>query len=224
MKNLKKNIPNVVTSSRIVACILGAVFFTIGNIPASVACYVYGAVSDAVDGFLARKLNAVTKLGKKLDPISDKIFALSLMIPAIILGNTLMIIPLTFESIIGIVNAYAELKYQKTYTEKIGKLKTIVLFPTMILGLLTTLYPNITIVFLPSLFASAKLQADSFKAYMKQLEKNKTSNYSEEVNTTKLISEDNNENKLENKIENINKCNYEKTKKLVRKKEYNDRY
>ena len=81
MKNIKKYIPNLVTITRIISCICGATLFTLGNIPLAISSYVYGAVSDAFDGFLARKLNAVSETGKKLDAVSDKIFALSLLIP-----------------------------------------------------------------------------------------------------------------------------------------------
>jgi len=231
MKKFVNNIPNMITISRIISCVLGATFFTTGNIPVAISCYAYGAVSDAFDGFLARKLNAVTELGKKLDPISDKLFALSLMAPSIILGNTLMIIPLVFEGIISAINVYAELKYQKTHTEKVGKLKTIMLFPTMILGLLATKVPNLFIIFAPSLFACVKLQADSIMAYVKQFEENKkNSNFSGEKSNNDIeLCKEKSVKKSENKELNNEDVYKEKNKKntvkrLIRKKDYNDRY
>lgn len=224
MKGIVNNIPNLITCSRIVSCVLGATFFTIGNIPVAISCYAYGAVSDAFDGFLARKLNAVTELGKKLDPISDKLFALSLMAPSIILGNTLMIIPLVFEGIISSINVYAELKYKKTYTEKVGKLKTIMLFPTMILGLLATKAPNLFVAFVPFVFVCAKLQAESISAYVKQLEENKKNS---ELNIEKNVFDINIEKNMKKKefkeVSNVNTCvicnKKDKVKKLIRKKD-----
>ena len=70
------NLPNAITLSRLV---LTAVFvagtacdsFT-GHWIALVA-FVVAAISDFVDGWLARKLGLVTPLGKLLDPLADKV-------------------------------------------------------------------------------------------------------------------------------------------------------
>ena len=227
MKHIKNNIPNMITISRIIACILGATFFTIGNIPTAIYCYLYGAFSDAVDGFLARKLNAITEFGKKLDPLSDKIYGLSLMIPSIILGNYLMIAPLVLEGIISSINVYSDIKYKKTRTEKIGKFKTAVLFPTMILGLLSTINLNLIIALLPMLVLSVNLQIKSIVAYTNQLNKNKEI-YNKENNVNPIEKEKNNSNKENIKVleksytTKINTNN--KSKKLVRKKDNDDRY
>ena len=51
-------------------------------------------LTDWIDGFLARKLNVVSEFGKKLDAVSDKLFALCLMLPTIIAKNYFMILKL----------------------------------------------------------------------------------------------------------------------------------
>lgn len=223
MRKIKNNIPNAITISRIISCILGAINFSTGNIIPAVCFYVYGAVSDAFDGFLARKLNAVSEFGKKLDPISDKLYALSLMAPSIILKNYFMILPLVFEGIISGINIYSDLKYKKAHTEKVGKLKTIMLFPTMILGLIATLEPYLYVAFIPSLYVSLKYQAKTIEVYMKQLDDFKNANNINDINIS-TSSCDNCNNNLNNYCNNIKINNNAKQKKLVRKKEYNDRY
>ena len=224
-----KNIPNMLTVSRIVSCILGALLFVTGNIPVSVGLYLYGAVSDAFDGFLARKLNAVTELGKKLDPVSDKIYALSLIMPSIILGNYFMILTLFLETIISGINIYSNHKHNKVYTEKIGKIKTIMLFPTMITGLFSTIYPKLLLLFLPSFFISTKLQTESIKTYYKQLSNYNSINNNLIEKDTKFDEEDKDkevDNVLDREIViNYNKNNgSNKCKRLIRKKDNNDRY
>ena len=77
---LKRNIPNIITISRIVSLILGFVFFIKNKIILSLIFYIYGAVSDAFDGYFARKLSAYSKFGQYLDAISDKLYFLSLII------------------------------------------------------------------------------------------------------------------------------------------------
>lgn len=222
-----KNIPNMLTASRIVSCILGALFFVTGNIPVSVGLYLYGAVSDAFDGFLARKLNATTELGKKLDPVSDKIYALSLIMPSIILGNYFMILTLFLEAIISGINIYSNHKHNKVYTEKIGKIKTIMLFPTMITGLFSTVYPKLLLLFLPSFFISTKLQIESVKTYCKQLSNYNNTNNNLIEKDTEFEEEDKEvDNVLDKEIViNYNKNNSSnKCKRLIRKKDNNDRY
>ena len=49
--NIIKNIPNFITISRIIASMLGAVFFVLGNVPVAAGLYIYGAVSDFFEKF-----------------------------------------------------------------------------------------------------------------------------------------------------------------------------
>ena len=108
MNKLKQNIPNMITISRIISSVLASILFVSGLTGPAIILYIIGAVSDALDGFAARKLNAFTELGKKLDPISDKIFALSLLAPSLILGNHLMFIPLVLEAEISSITIAAK--------------------------------------------------------------------------------------------------------------------
>ena len=70
------NLPNAITLSRLV---LTAVFVAgtalnngVGDWVALIS-FVVAAISDFVDGWLARKLGLVTPMGKLLDPLADKI-------------------------------------------------------------------------------------------------------------------------------------------------------
>jgi len=42
--------------------------------------YIIGAVTDFADGWVARKFNQVTEFGKFIDPISDKIFVVTILL------------------------------------------------------------------------------------------------------------------------------------------------
>lgn len=230
MNRLIKNIPNAITLSRIISCIVASILFTVGSVTPAIICYLYGAISDAFDGLLARKLDAVTEFGKKLDPISDKLYALSLMIPAVILGNYSMILPLVLEGVISCINMYSELKYKKTHTEIIGKLKTIVLFPTMILGLGLVEINSLKYLYYPFLASSVGLQIGSIKTYTNQLQNNKRMYLkNQKINNENIIEKEKNEETLKTNNLSYNNNysdNYsnKKVKKLVRKRDYNDRY
>lgn len=76
MTQTNVNIPNSITVFRLV---LTAIFIAAASFDAqwayvtALVTFSLAAVSDWLDGYLARKLNLVTSLGKLLDPLADKI-------------------------------------------------------------------------------------------------------------------------------------------------------
>jgi len=77
MTNL--NLPNFITSIRIVVGLAVPIMMVYGGFGVRVAAGIMGATAastDWLDGWLARKYNEVTKLGKILDPIADKVYVL----------------------------------------------------------------------------------------------------------------------------------------------------
>ncbi|MBN2107643.1 MAG: CDP-diacylglycerol--glycerol-3-phosphate 3-phosphatidyltransferase [Deltaproteobacteria bacterium] len=104
------NIPNALTLTRI---ILVPVLFTVllkspGKFLSFVAALIFGlaSITDFLDGYLARRMNLVTTLGKFLDPLADKLLvgvALIMMIQldrvapwivALIVGREILVISL----------------------------------------------------------------------------------------------------------------------------------
>lgn len=74
------NLPNTITLFRLVlTAIFCAAASSEGVVGYAIAltAFVLGAISDWLDGYLARKLNLVTSLGKLLDPLADKILVCS---------------------------------------------------------------------------------------------------------------------------------------------------
>lgn len=70
------NLPNAITLSRLVLTAAFVLFVALeatwGHITALIF-FMIAAISDFIDGWLARKMNLVTPLGKLLDPLADKI-------------------------------------------------------------------------------------------------------------------------------------------------------
>jgi len=197
-----KNIPNGITVSRMISSLIAPILFLTGSYGISVGFYVYAAVSDFLDGHFAKKLNAFSELGRKLDAFSDKIFALSLSLPAILSGNLLMLLPLALETVIGVHNYKKEKRGQKVYTNRIGKFKTAALFPTMILGLISSIIPIVNIAFIPSLFVSTTLQLKTYKAYKND---NTNSSVSDEVKIESAMGVEHEDVPIKDKIEALKK-------------------
>lgn len=70
------NLPNSITVLRLILTavfIIAVSFDTAWAAHLALWSFVVAAISDWLDGYLARKLNLVTALGKLLDPLADKI-------------------------------------------------------------------------------------------------------------------------------------------------------
>ncbi len=70
------NIPNSLTSLRILLIPFFIFFLMNRRFEEAFAVFAAGSVTDALDGFLARRLHQTTKVGKILDPVADKLFLL----------------------------------------------------------------------------------------------------------------------------------------------------
>jgi CDP-diacylglycerol--glycerol-3-phosphate 3-phosphatidyltransferase len=77
------NLPNLLTLTRILLIPVFVVLFVTPDQDRSLLAaivFVVAAVTDMLDGYLARRSGQVTKLGKLLDPIADKLLVLSALI------------------------------------------------------------------------------------------------------------------------------------------------
>jgi cardiolipin synthase len=74
------NIPNFITLGRVMA--VPIIFWLLLSSQNKVAFYVFvcAGLSDAVDGYLAKRFNWQTQLGSYLDPLADKLLIVSIYI------------------------------------------------------------------------------------------------------------------------------------------------
>jgi CDP-diacylglycerol--glycerol-3-phosphate 3-phosphatidyltransferase len=84
------NIPNLLTMARVVAI---PFFVWLLDTPTPVrgfwACIVFtlAAITDLLDGYLARKLGVVSVLGKFLDPLADKLIVMAALVWMVPMGR-----------------------------------------------------------------------------------------------------------------------------------------
>lgn len=74
------NLPNKLTLARIALVPVCLLFAALGWALPAALVFILAAVTDALDGRIARKHNLVTNFGKFADPIADKILVVSLLI------------------------------------------------------------------------------------------------------------------------------------------------
>lgn len=88
------NVPNILTSFRIV---LIPVFLVVFYLPIPYATFwaavifVLAAITDGLDGYIARKLDQHTQFGAFLDPVADKIMVAAALVVVVEYHNSLWI-------------------------------------------------------------------------------------------------------------------------------------
>lgn len=124
------NVPNILTLSRL-ALLPFIICGMYAGLPVfSLILYAIASITDFLDGYLARKLNAITPFGTFLDPISDKIFVGLLLITLVDtgqLGGIFMIFPLviiTREFLISGLREFLGPKDVQVPVTQIAKWKT----------------------------------------------------------------------------------------------------
>ena len=129
------NVPNLLTMLRM--ALLPAIVwrFRQGDSAGALALYLIAMLTDAVDGFIARRFNQITALGKLLDPIADKLSLLTLLGLFVADGQIpawLLTIVLTKEAILIAGGAAALQKGIVVYAMPIGKVTTVSFILSMV--------------------------------------------------------------------------------------------
>ena len=76
-----KHIPNILSIIRILLVFVFVYFvFSENGLLASIIVFLVAGITDVVDGYLARRNNWITNLGKILDPFADKLMQCTVMV------------------------------------------------------------------------------------------------------------------------------------------------
>lgn len=124
------NIANRLTMLRIVLTFVFMFFLSLPGLWAkviSLAIFIFAAVSDLLDGMIAKKRNMVTDFGKLMDPIADKILVLSAFAAFVqmhLVRDWMFMIIISREILITSLRIFALNKGKVLSAGKIGKHKT----------------------------------------------------------------------------------------------------
>jgi CDP-diacylglycerol--glycerol-3-phosphate 3-phosphatidyltransferase len=153
------NLPNKITLVRILLIPFMIFFYLADFIPGgwgkivALIILIVASLTDFLDGYIARKNNLVTDLGKFLDPIADKVLVLAALLLVVCDGT----VPAPYGVIIAviilgrelIISAFRQVAATKNFVmaaDKWGKIKTIVTDISLpLLFLLSFFYANGTI-------------------------------------------------------------------------------
>lgn len=135
IENVKtKILVNTITGIRTIGSILMIPLYLIcgGLITSIVAGIIFA--TDFIDGFLARKLHAQTFFGSLLDALSDKLLGISILI-ILSTANMLFLIPICLELSILLTNSISAQRGNNVKTIMVGKIKTVLLDISLVVGL-----------------------------------------------------------------------------------------
>jgi cardiolipin synthase len=113
---IRMNLPNLISFGRLLAVPVCVWLILDANMRAAFWVFAVACLSDAVDGFIAKKFDSETVLGGYLDPIADKALLVSVFIA---LGQTgriesWLVILVVFRDAVIILGAYLyHLLYQR---------------------------------------------------------------------------------------------------------------
>lgn len=179
-------IPNLLSLFRIILIpFIVWAYCGINNPYLSLGLIVLSALTDIVDGFIARKFNMVSDFGKVLDPIADKLtqgtvaICLSLKYKWMIALIVLLVVK---EIIMGLMGAITLQKYGEVNSAKwYGKANTVLLYASM---MLLVVFPNIKIslaniliwICMTAMVISLALYVNFYIKVWKEKEKNEKEN------------------------------------------------
>lgn len=129
------SIPNLLTLLRMALLPVVVWRFRLGDSRGALAVYLLAMLTDAVDGFIARRFDQITALGKLLDPIADKLSLLTLLGLFVADGQIpawLLWIILIKEAILIAGGAVALHQGIVVYAMPIGKVTTVAFILSMV--------------------------------------------------------------------------------------------
>jgi len=140
----KKRLPNILTKSRFVAPFI-IVPIAFSNLTLALIATILFALTDAFDGYFARRFNSYSDYGRILDPICDKMFAIGIALPILLINPTFIISTIILEVIISIINLKSSIKGNNPKSTYLGKFKTCVLSLNLVLNYLNIINMPLTI-------------------------------------------------------------------------------
>ena len=138
------NLPNKLTILRLFLTIFFVIFYIL-SIPyggmsvyrvCAIIVFIIASITDALDGYIARKYNLITSFGKLLDPLADKVLVVCALLCLLVTNEVPLVgvlIVVIREFSISSVRLVATEKGIVIAASKMGKIKTITQMISIIL-------------------------------------------------------------------------------------------
>ena len=149
-RNIVKHIPNMLSFLRIILIIPIVILYNSdGGHLAAVILLAVSCLTDLIDGKIARKFNAVSKLGKGLDGFADKLMQLAMILCLLSKYsqlNVLFAVLLVKEIGMGVIGLVYYKKTKEVHAARMyGKVSTVLIDSTLIILFFFNNLPNLLV-------------------------------------------------------------------------------
>lgn len=134
-----KHVPNILSICRILLIPVIVISVAFNNYLLALIIFTISSLTDVVDGYIARNYDAVTNVGKLLDPLADKLTQLAMvasLVWADVISGWILTVLLIKELIMIAGAAFLYGKSVVVYSRWYGKLATVLLYLSIVVSLL----------------------------------------------------------------------------------------
>jgi cardiolipin synthase len=124
---IKRHIPNILTGIRFALIIVYIWIFAIQSYTVAMVVFLSAWATDLLDGYLARKWNAITNAGKLLDPLADKLMLIAALISFYTVGwiHLFIVLIVSVKELLMVLGGILLYKHHVVvYADHLGKLAT----------------------------------------------------------------------------------------------------
>lgn len=146
------NLANKLTLIRIILVPVFLIFIAVKSIPygsvIATVVFIIAALTDKLDGYIARSRNQITRFGKLMDPLADKLLVSAALVSLVefhILSSWIAIIIIAREFAVTGLRSIAAAEGIVLAASKWGKLKTVIQIIAILLALLKLNFRSIKV-------------------------------------------------------------------------------
>ena len=168
------NLPNLISLSRVFLAPVVMVFLTVyrqdtamgfflGDLIAG-GVFIIASLTDAADGYIARKQGVVTNLGKFIDPLADKILVVAVLVSLVELQRLpawMVVLIISREFIVTGIRMVAASNGVVIAASNSGKIKTV----AQIVAICLVIF-NIPVIAMPAMWLATFLTVSSGMDYL----------------------------------------------------------
>ena len=134
-----KHVPNILSICRLLLIPVIVISVVTNNYLLAIIVFTISSLTDIVDGYIARNFDAVTNVGKLLDPLADNLTQLSMIASLVwtnVISGWILTVLLTKEFIMIAGASFLYGKSVVVYSKWYGKLATVLLYLSIMVSLL----------------------------------------------------------------------------------------
>ena len=134
-----KHVPNILSVCRILLIPVIVISVYLNNYVLALIVFTISSLTDIIDGYIARNFDAITNVGKLLDPLADKLTQLSMvasLVWAEVISGWILTVLLVKELIMIAGAAFLYGKSVVVYSKWYGKLATVLLYFSIMVSLI----------------------------------------------------------------------------------------